>query len=77
MSEKDFKELFANIKNDMKNLSSRNLVRMRSFYKEYKDFVILPVVLAKLPWTHNYTLIEKLKDREKRFWYANEVANGN
>lgn len=55
---------------DMKGLSARNLSRMRSFYKEYKDLSILPVPLAKLPWAHNYTLIEKLKDREKRLWYA-------
>ena len=55
---------------NMKGLSSRNLARMRSFYKEYKDLSNLPVPLANLPWTHNYTLIEKLKDRDKRLWYA-------
>lgn len=45
----------------MKGLSPRNLSRMRTFYKEYKDTPILPVPLAKIPWTHNYTLIEKDK----------------
>ena len=47
---------------DVKGLSPRNLSRMRTFYKEYKDIENLPVPLANLPWTHNYTLIEKVKD---------------
>ena len=62
---------------NMKGLSSRNLSRMRAFYKEYKDTTILPVPLAKLPWTHNYTLIEKEKDKTKRIWYAEKcLENG-
>lgn len=47
---------------NMKGLSPRNLSRMRVFYKEYKEMSNLPVPLANLPWTHNYTLIEKVKD---------------
>lgn len=43
---------------NMKGLSSRNLYRMRVFYKEYKNFKNLPPALANLPWAHNYTLIE-------------------
>lgn len=62
---------------NIKGLSPRNLSRMRVFYKEYKDISILPVPLAKLPWTHNYTLIEKEKNREKRIWYAEKcLENG-
>lgn len=26
--------------------------------------------MANLPWTHNFVLIEKVKDTEKRNWYA-------
>ena len=33
--------------------------------------------MAKLLWTHNIILIEKIKDKNIRFWYANEAANGN
>ena len=33
--------------------------------------------MTKLPWTHNIILIEKVKDKNIRFWYANEAANGN
>lgn len=62
---------------NIKGLSPRNLSRTRVFYKEYKDISILPVALAKLPWTHNYTLIEKEKNREKRIWYAEKcLENG-
>lgn len=62
---------------DMKGLSPRNLSRMRVFYKEYRDMVNLPVVLANLPWTHNYTLIEKVKELDKRKWYAEKcLENG-
>jgi len=51
---------------NMKGLSSRNLLRMRVFYKEYKNIENLPVPMANLPWTHNYTLIEKVKELDKR-----------
>lgn len=57
--------------------SKRNLWRMKSFYEQYKDFSILPPVVAELPWTHNYILIEKIKNRDKRLWYAEEcLING-
>ena len=62
---------------NIKGFSSRNLQRMKRFYLEYKDNEILPPAVAKLPWTHNIMLIEKIKDKNKRFWYANEAANGN
>ena len=50
---------------------------MRNFYREYKDIGNWPVALANLPWTHNYTLIEKVKDIDKRMWYAKKcIENG-
>ncbi len=55
---------------NMKGLSVRNLYRMRVFYNEYKDIQSLPLPVANLPWTHNYILIEKIKDIDKRIWYA-------
>ena len=62
---------------DSTGFSERNLRRMKSFYEEYKKFSILPPVVAELPWTHNYILIEKIKEIEKRLWYANEcLKNG-
>lgn len=53
---------------DSNGFSERNLWRMKAFYEQYKDFSILPPAVAELPWTHNYILLEKLKDRnEGRF----------
>lgn len=57
--------------------SPRNLSRMKKFYSIYKDFEILPPAVAKLPWTHNFILIEKVKDFDKRMWYAAKcIENG-
>ena len=62
---------------DSTGFSERNLWRMKSFYEQYKDFSNLPPAVADLPWTHNYLLIEKIKDRNKRLWYASEcLKNG-
>ncbi len=62
---------------NIKGFSARNLRRMKRFYLEYQDEEILPPAVAKLPWTHNIMLIEKIKDKNIRFWYANEAVNGN
>ena len=57
--------------------SERNLRRMKAFYEQYKVFSNLPPAVADLPWTHNYILLEKVKDIEKRIWYAEEcLKNG-
>lgn len=55
--------------------SDRNLHRMKAFYEEYKKFSILPPAVAELPCTHNYILLEKIKDIDKRLWYAEECLN--
>lgn len=50
---------------------------MRKFYEEYSEFPILPPVVAKLSWTHNCILIDKINDKDERFWYANKtLENG-
>lgn len=57
--------------------SERNLWRIKAFYEQYKEFSILPQVVAELPWTHNYILLEKIKDINERIWYAKEcLENG-
>lgn len=62
---------------DSTGFSERNLWRMKAFYEQYKDFLILPPAVAELPWTHNYMLLEKVKDRDMRLWYAEEcLKNG-
>lgn len=57
--------------------SERNLWKMKAFYQQYCNFEKLPPVVAELPWTHNYVLIEKIKDIDIRLWYASEcLKNG-
>jgi len=41
---------------------------MKAFYEQYKDYSILPPAVAKLPWTHNYILLEKEKINSKRVY---------
>ena len=47
---------------DTTGFSPRNLVRMRKFYETYKDLSNLPPAVAKLPWTHNSILVERISD---------------
>lgn len=57
--------------------SPRNLARMRKFYETYKDLLNLPTALAKLPWSFNCLLIDKVKEENKRIWYAEKcLENG-
>lgn len=60
-----------------KGFSERNLWRMKAFYEKYKDFSILPPAVAELPWTHNYILLEKVKDNSERIWYAEECLKNS
>ena len=55
---------------DSTGFSTRNLSRMKKFYEEYKDLSNLPTPLAKLPWSHNNLLLDKIKDLRVREWYA-------
>ena len=59
---------------EMKSFSTRNMKRMLRFYKEYSDeFSKVPLLVAQIPWTHNIILIEKIKDKELRYWYIQKV----
>lgn len=55
---------------DMQGLSPRNLGYMKAFAEAWPDEAILQAPLAKLTWYHNITLIQKVKERDERFWYA-------
>ena len=58
----------------MKGMSARNLRYMQKFATEYNQDEILQGVLAKLSWNHNQILLDKVKDKEQRLWYARESA---
>jgi len=54
---------------DMKGLSPRNLRYMRDFALAYPEFTILQQSVAKLPWGHNCTLLDRLKPAEEKLLY--------
>lgn len=52
--------------------SARNLWRMRTLVDQYhQSSLILPPLVAEIPWTHNIIIIEKCKDEHERFYYIN------
>ena len=54
---------------NLKGFSIRNLKYMKTFYNEYKDDAEFVHLGAQLPWKHNITLMQKVKDKEIRKWY--------
>lgn len=62
---------------DLQGFSSRNLKYMRKFAEAYKEIEFVQEALAQIPWYHNITLLEKVKDMEERIWYIQKtVENG-
>lgn len=55
---------------EMKGLSPRNLKYMRALAEAWPEEAIVQAPLAQLTWFHNLTLLEKLKGRDERLWYA-------
>ena len=52
-------------------------MRIRKIYETYGDLSNLPTALAKLPWSFNCLLIDKVTEINKRIWYAEEcLENG-
>lgn len=62
---------------DATGFSPRNLARMKKFYETYRDISNLPTALAKLPWSFNCLLIDKVINFDARIWYAEQcLRNG-
>jgi len=62
---------------ELKGFSLRNLKYMRKFAEEYGDIQFVQEVLAQITWYHNITLLDKVKERDKRIWYVNKtIENG-
>lgn len=57
----------------VKGFSARNLRYMKKFAREIEDLDFLQTVSAKLTWSHNLVLLEKLKTMEERFWYGTKA----
>jgi predicted nuclease of restriction endonuclease-like (RecB) superfamily len=61
----------------MQGFSLRNLKYMKAFAEAWPDQPIVQQAVAQLPWGHNVRLLDLLKDREERLWYARQaIQNG-
>lgn len=59
---------------DMNGFSPRNLKYMRKFAEAWPDREIVQRVAAQIPWRNNQALLDKLKDKDLRIWYAEQNA---
>jgi predicted nuclease of restriction endonuclease-like (RecB) superfamily len=60
-----------------KGFSPRNLKYMKDLADAWPEGPILQQVIAKLPWGHNCTLLDKVKGPDQRVWYAEQaIQNG-
>lgn len=57
----------------VKGFSARNLRYMKKFAKEITDLDFLQMVSAKLTWSHNLVLLEKLHNMDDRYWYGRKA----
>lgn len=55
---------------NLKGFSVRNLKYMKSFYIEYSNDSDFVQLVAQLPWKHNLTLMQKIKNKNIRKWYV-------
>ncbi len=62
---------------EMKGFSARNIRYMKALAEAYPDKEILQRSVARLPWRHNIALLEKLKSREDRIWYAQQAIENS
>ena len=70
---KDLKIQFPNLK----GLFARNLRYMQKFAMEVNNDEFLQGVLANLSWNHNQVLLDKIKNKKIRKWYASAaLENG-
>ncbi|MGD1930957.1 MAG: YhcG family protein [Leptolyngbyaceae cyanobacterium] len=70
---KDLKREFP----DVKGFSRSNLMYMRAFAEAWPDEAIVQQAAGQIPWFHNCTLLDKVKDPEARRWYIQQtIENG-
>jgi predicted nuclease of restriction endonuclease-like (RecB) superfamily len=62
---------------DMRGLSPRNIKYMRAFAEAWPEEPFVQQAAAQIPWFHNCTLLDKIKDRPTREWYIKKtIENG-
>jgi predicted nuclease of restriction endonuclease-like (RecB) superfamily len=61
----------------MKGLSRTNLLYMRAFAEAWSEKEIVPQLVGQIPWGHNRTILDKIKEKNIRVWYAqNTIKHG-
>ena len=58
---------------EMQGLSPRNLKYMRALAEAWPDEVIVQQLAAQIPWFHNCTVLDKVKDPAERLWYMQQT----
>jgi predicted nuclease of restriction endonuclease-like (RecB) superfamily len=69
--------LSRDIKADFPNVtgySVRNLKYMQKFATTYPDLEFVQSVTAQIPWTHNKSVLDKVKDKAQMEWYILKTA---
>jgi predicted nuclease of restriction endonuclease-like (RecB) superfamily len=62
---------------EMTGISARNLKYMRAFAEAWPDQEFVQQVVAQLPWGHNTLLLDAIKSKPEREWYAHQaIHNG-
>ena len=51
---------------DIKGFSKRNLKYMRAFASAYPEEEFVQQAAAQIPWFHNCTILDKIKDSQQR-----------
>jgi len=57
----------------IRGFSRTNLLYMRAFAEAYPDEAIVQQVAGQIPWFHNCTLLDKVKDPQGRLWYIQKT----
>ncbi len=59
---------------EMKGFSRTNLLYMRAFAEAYPDEQFVQQAAGQIPWFHNCTIIDKVKDPAEREWYIHKTT---
>ena len=59
---------------DMKGFSPRNIKYMRAFADAYPERLFVQQAAAQIPWFHNCTVLDKIKDPLVRRFYIHQTS---
>lgn len=59
---------------EMKGFSRTNLLYMRAFAEAYSDEQIVQQAAGQIPWFHNCTILDKVKNPTERLWYIQQTT---